>query len=485
MNTDFMIPNYINGKFEYSNSKQILKVKNPATNETLANVPISTNEETNKAIYAAKQAFITWSKKSISERISYLFSFKTLLDKNINTLSNIITKEHGKTISESLASIKRGIENIEHACSIHSLMTGNAIANITSNIDARSEQKPLGVFAAITPYNFPIMVSLWFWPYAIVCGNTFILKPSEQVPMSQQFIFELIHKINLPKGVMNLLHGDKETVTSIINNDDIIGISFVGSTKTAKTIYRTAASKGKRVQALGSAKNFAIIMKDANIEKSVNNITNSAFGCAGQRCLAISHVIAIDDIYKKFINIIINKASNLIVGNGADKNIDIGPLISFKHKQRICYYIEKGEKEGANILLDGRKIKQYKLTNGYYIGPTIFSNVTSKMAIYNEEIFGPVLLISKAKNLDDAICIINKCKFANSSCIYTESGKSAREFKQKIHASMIGINIGIPAPMTVFPFGGTKQSFFGDIKAHGKHSINFFSDTRVIVSRWF
>jgi len=485
MSNNITLSNFINGKFEKSTSSKMLKINNPATSEFLSNVPISSSSEVNKTVSAAKNAFPNWRNTPAIERARYLFRLKTLLDENIENIAIVVTKEHGKTLVEARGSVKRGIENIEHACGITSLMMGESLEDVATGIDTQTIRQPLGVFAAIAPYNFPAMVPFWFWPYAIASGNTFILKPSEQVPLSQQIIFELIDKIKFPKGVINMIHGGKEVVEALIDNDDIAGISFVGSTPVAKLIYKKAASKGKRVQAFGGAKNYAIIMPDADAEKSINNIVDSAFGCAGQRCLAISQTIMVGEAYNKFAKNLIKKTSNLKLGNGLKSNVDLGPVISAKHKKRICYYIDKALKEGANLLLDGRKINLDLLPNGHFIGPTIFNNVTPEMTIAKQEIFGPVLSICSVNNLDEAINLVHKSKFGNTCSIFTSNGYYARKFKHEIGISMIGINVGVAAPMAFFAFGGTKESFFGDIKAHGSDSIKFFTDTKVVISRWF
>ncbi len=485
MSNNNILYNFINGKFKQSNGNKTYTIKNPSTNEYLAEVPISTYTDVNNAVNAAKTAFNTWSNTPITERIQYLFKIKHILNENIHNIARHISIENGKTIQESILSIQRGIENIDHAIGATSLIMGKNIANIAYQINTYTMRQSIGVFAAITPYNFPAMIAFWFWPYAIAFGNTFILKPSEQVSTTQNLIFQLIQSANLPQGVLNLIHGDKITVKHLIKHPDINGISFVGSSQTAKVIYNESIKNNKKIQAFGGGNNYAIIMPDANKEKSISNIISSAFGCAGQRCLAISQLIMIDSAYDKYIDYLIQKTKRLNIGNSLNKNTDLGPIISEIHKNNICKHIEDGIKEGAKILLDGRNIYNNKFKTNNFLGPTILDNINPNMKITKNEIFGPVLNIIKLQNLDQAINIINNCKFANATTIFTSNGYTARKFENKVNIEMIGINIGIAAPMALFPFGGSKQSFFGDIKTNGDQAINFFTKNKIITSRWF
>ena len=480
-----ILKNFINGQWVSSEGTQSLEVRNPATDELLARTPMSTAVDVDRAVQAARKAFITWREVPAVERARYLFRYKALLDQNFDELAKILTQEHGKTFSEAKGSVKRGVENVEHACGIPTLMMGDSLEDISRGIDCRMRRQPVGVFAAIAPFNFPAMVPLWFWPYAIATGNTFILKPSEQVPLSQQRQFELMVEAGFPEGIMNMVHGGKDVVEAIIDHPDINGISFVGSSPVAKLVYENSPKTGKRVQALGGAKNYIVVMEDAELEPTVAAVTESAFGCAGQRCLAGSTAVLVGGAYDKFKDPLVESAKAIKVGYGMDDGVEMGPVVSARHKERVLSYIEKGVQEGATLLIDGRNIEVEGHPNGQFVGPTIFDDVDPSMTIIKEEIFGPVMAIAQAKDLDDAISLIHNCEYANATSIFTTNGKHARDFQYKAGVSMIGINIGVAAPMAFFPFGGTKNSFFGDTKAHGKDSIRFFTDAKVVISRWF
>ncbi|MEK7432287.1 MAG: CoA-acylating methylmalonate-semialdehyde dehydrogenase [Cyanobacteriota bacterium] len=475
--------NYVNGEFCESSSKDFLDVPNPATGETLAKVPLSTSEDLDRAVQAANKAFPSWRRTPAVERAKYLFKFKQLIEENFDEVAKCLTLEHGKNLLEAKGDLRRGIDNIDVACGMPSLMQGENLEDVGKNIDCVSTRRALGVFAAITPFNFPAMVPFWFLPYAIATGNTFVLKPSERVPLTQQKIFELWHKVGLPKGVINLVNGGKEIVTGMCEHPLIKGVSFVGSSPVAKYVYETAAKNGKRVQALGGAKNFLVVMPDADFENTVNILVESCYGCAGERCLAGSSLIFVGDAYEKFKDAIINRVKSLKVGDGLEPDTDMGPVISQAHKEKVMYYIQKGIDEGAEMLIDGRV--GYENTKGFFLGTTVFDNVKPEMTIAKEEIFGPVLCLLKVDTLQDAINIIENHELANTTSIFTTSGKTARDFTYNVEPSMVGINIGVAAPMSYFNFGGSKGSFFGDLKAHGKHSIEFYTDRKVVISRWF
>jgi malonate-semialdehyde dehydrogenase (acetylating)/methylmalonate-semialdehyde dehydrogenase len=377
------------------------------------------------------------------------------------------------------------IENVEHATGVTTLMCGYTLEDIAKGIDCHGHRQPMGVFAAIVPYNFPAMVAWWFLPYAIVAGNTFIVKPSEQVPMTQAKIFEIIDEVGLPEGVVNLVNGAHDVVNGLLDHPDIQGISFVGASPTAKYIYERCGATGKRVQALGGAKNIVAVMPDAAIEESMPSILTSFFGCAGQRCLSGSVLVPVGDAANELIERFVAGAKKLKVGNGLDEFTAMGPVISGAHKERILGYIEKGIAEGAELLLDGRDCQVPDHPNGYFVGPTIFDNVTPDMTIAKEEIFGPVTSIVRAKDIGEVIDLINTRNYANAACLYTTNGVTAREFKYRVTPSMVGINIGIAAPMSFFPFGGAGNSMFGDIKGHGQEIFQFFTDTKVVIERWF
>ncbi len=478
------VKNYIDGQWEDS-SGELLDVMNPATGEAIARVPLSTTEEVNKAIASARSAFPAWRETPPLTRARYMFKLKELMEENLEDMARTLTEEEGKTFAEALGEVKRGLENVEVAAGIPSMMMGYNLEDVAKDIDCVAVRQPVGVFAAIAPFNFPVMVPLWFLPYAVACGNTFILKPSEQVPFSQERIFQLIDQIGLPPGVINLVNGARGAVDALLDSDEIDGISFVGSSPVARHVYSRAAETGKRAQCLGGAKNFLVVMPDAPLKETVEAIMTSCFGCAGERCLSGSVILGVGEAYEPLKEKITDMAGKLKIGNGLQEGIQMGPVISRPHLERILSYIDKGIEEGAALILDGRGVRVEGHGSGYFIGPTIFDNVHPDMTIANEEIFGPVVSMIKAGDLDEAIKIIRKNRYGNTTSIFTSSGKSAREFKYRVECSMIGINIGVAAPMAFFSFGGAKGSFFGDLKGHGRDSIEFYTDKKMVISRWF
>jgi malonate-semialdehyde dehydrogenase (acetylating) / methylmalonate-semialdehyde dehydrogenase len=482
---DVPIANYIGGTWVRSGSADSLPLTNPATGEPLGRVPLSGAREVDAAVQAALAAFPTWRRTPPVVRARYLFAFKALLEAHFDELAGIVTQENGKTLNESRGSVRRGIENVEHACGIPTLMMGATLEDVAAGIDCEFVRQPMGVFACITPFNFPAMVPLWFWPYAIASGNTFILKPSEQVPLSQQRMVELAHEAGIPPGVLNLVHGGKDAVNALLAHPDIAGISFVGSSPVAQHVYATAARHGKRVQALGGAKNHIIVMPDADMDRTTQIVTESLFGCAGQRCLAGSVVVAAGAAYGPFKDRLLGAAKELKLGYGLDDGVTLGPVVSARQKERVTGYIDAGVKEGGDLVLDGRTARVADYPKGQFVGPTIFDGVTPAMTIGKEEIFGPVASITHAADLDAALALVHASPFANATSIFTSSGKIAREFRYRCGVSMIGVNIGVAAPMAFFPFGGTKGSFYGDLKAHGQDSVQFFTDKKVVISRWF
>ncbi|MEK6767983.1 MAG: CoA-acylating methylmalonate-semialdehyde dehydrogenase [Gemmatimonadota bacterium] len=482
---DLPIPNYIGGVWVQAGATESLPLTNPATGEALGRVPLSNAKDVEDAVAAAQAAFPAWRATPAPVRARYLFKLKALLDEHLDEISSIVTQENGKTLDESRGSVKRGIENVEHACGIPTLMMGQTLEDVATGIDCEYVRQPMGVFAAITPFNFPAMVPLWFWPYAIATGNTFVLKPSEQVPLSHQRIIELAHAAGIPAGVLNLVHGGKDAVNAILQHPGIVGVSFVGSTAIAKYIYTEAAKYGKRVQALGGAKNHVVVMPDANLDQTTNVVTESVFGCAGQRCLAGSVVVAAGKAYGPLKDRLLAAAKGLKMGYGLDEGVKLGPVVSARHKERVLGYIEAGVKDGADLLMDGRGARVPEYPNGAFLGPTIFDGVSPEMTIGKEEIFGPVASLTHVNDLDEAIESVHRSAYANATSIFTSSGKAAREFRYKVGVSMIGVNIGVAAPMAFFPFGGTKGSFFGDLKAHGQDSVQFYTDKKVVISRWF
>ncbi len=477
-----LVRNYINGKWIESSGTESIDVINPANKELIAKCPLGRKEDVDNAVIAAKEAYKSWRQTPVIDRVQILFRLKTLLEKHSEDLAKICTQENGKTLIESRGDVRRGIQMVETACGMPTLLMGKSLEDIASGIDSQAIKRPLGVFAAITPFNFPPMVPFWFWPFAIACGNTFILKPSERVPLTQIRVFELIEEAGMPKGVINLVNGSKEVVNSLCSHPDIAGISFVGSTPVAKHVYQTAASYGKRVQALGGAKNFMVVLLDANMDLAVKTVFESCTGCAGQRCLAGSVILCVGDVYTKFQEGIIKKAKEAVVGDGLDPAVNIGPVISEEARTRVKGLIQSAADEGAKILLDGRK--EADNLNGYFLRPTVISEVNKNMRIAKEEIFGPVICLAKVETFDEAIGWLNSSEYGNTASLFTSSGSAARKFSYEVDPSMIGINIGVPAPMSFFSFGGTKASFFGDVKVHGQASVDFYTDTKVTIARW-
>lgn len=478
-----MIRDYIDGKWVNSSAKATVPVINPANGTTIDQCPMGTSEDVNRAVRAAQAAFHDWKNVPVIERIQYLFKLKTLLDANVENLARMVTQEHGKTLVEARGSVKRGIQMVETATGMTTFQQGEFLEDIARGIDCTTIRRPMGVFAGIAPFNFPAMVPFWFWPFAIASGNTFVLKPSERVPLTHQLIFDLIEKTGLPKGVMNLVHGGKEVVTSLCTHPDVKGISFVGSTPVAKYVYETGNAHGKRVQALGGAKNFMVVLPDAVIDKSTATALESIIGCAGERCLAGSVVICVgDSTYQQVKERMVAAASDVSVGDGMDPNVHMGPVISQDSKTRVQGLIQSAVAEGASLLLDGRKDVDH--LPGFFLKPSVIGDVTENMRVAKEEIFGPVVLLAKAKSFEDAIAWINRCNYANTTTLFTTSGAAKRKFCNEVDPSMIGINIGVPAPMSFFSFGGSKDSFYGDIKAHGASAVDFFTDKKIITERW-
>jgi malonate-semialdehyde dehydrogenase (acetylating)/methylmalonate-semialdehyde dehydrogenase len=478
------LKNFINGEWVDNESGKYTDVINPATQEVIASCPDSTRNDADKAIKAASEAYQEWRKTPILSRTRYLHEYKNVIEENFEEISKTVVKEAGKTMDEARGEVRRAIESVEFSFGVPSLMTGFKIEDISSGIDETAERQPLGVFAALTPFNFPFMVPLWFLPTAIACGNTYIIKPSPQVPLSMDFAFKLLEEIDLPEGVVNLVHGGVEPATRIMEHPDVKGISFVGSSKIGKIIYETSAKHGKRVQIQGGAKNYMVVMPDANLKGSVSNILGSAYGCAGQRCLAGSVLVAVGDILNPLTEELVKQAKNLRVGYGLEESSQVGTIISQASVDRIKGIIDKGVSEGAKLELDGRKVSVEGFEKGNFIGPTIFSDVKTSMNIAKEEIFGPVLSIIHVKDFEEAIKAVNSSRYGNAASIFTSNGGYAREFKYQVNAGNIGINIGVAAPNAYFPFGGQKESFFGDTHGQGPDSIHFFTDSKVVIERW-
>ena len=476
--------NFVDGQWVRSSASDYLDVMNPATAQALTTVPLSPGAEVETAVSKASAAFYEWRRTPSGERIQPLFRLKTLLEESRDELARIITNECGKTYGESLGEIQRGIENVEVACGIPMLMQGTNNEDIASGIDEHMIRQPLGVVAAITPFNFPAMIPLWFLPYAVATGNCFILKPGEKVPMSSQKLFELIEKAGFPAGVLQLVNGGKETVDALLDHPSVRAVSFVGSTAVAKYIYSRAAANGKRAQCQGGAKNPVVIMPDADLEMTTRIMADSAFGCAGQRCLAASVAIAVGDAQDRFVESIADAAASRKVGYGLDEGVQMGPVIDPNSKARIEGLIGKGVAEGAKLVVDGRNQKVSGYEDGYFVFPTVLDHVPPQGEIAHTEIFGPVLSVMRAKTVDDAIELVNKRAYGNMACIFTGSGAVARKFRYEADAGNIGINIGVAAPMAYFPFSGWNESFFGDLHGQSHHGVEFYTQTKVVVERW-
>jgi malonate-semialdehyde dehydrogenase (acetylating)/methylmalonate-semialdehyde dehydrogenase len=477
--------NYIGGQWVAAQATGQLEVRNPATDEVLALVPLSGKADVDAAVEQARAAFPAWRATPPQERARYFFKLRQLLVEHSEELARMITTEMGKTLADARGEVQRGIENVETACGIPSLMMGYSLEDgAASGIDEEVIYQPLGVFAAITPFNFPFMIAFWFWPYAVATGNTFILKPSEQDPITQQYVFQLIEQVGFPPGVINLVNGGKETVNALLDHPDIKGISFVGSSKTAEYVYARASASGKRVQASGGAKNALVIMPDADWDAYLSTIMNSCFGSAGQRCLANSRILAVASAHDQARERITQAASRLRLGNGLQPGVDMGPVVSAAARERIIAAITQGVEEGADPVLDGRRVVVPEYPRGYFVGPTVLDAVQPQMHIYQEEIFGPVVAMTPLDSLDEAIELINAHDYGNAASIFTQSGYAAREFRYRAETGNIGINVGVAAPMAYFPFSGAKRSFFGTLHPQSRDAVRFFTESKVVITRW-
>lgn len=474
---------FVNGKWETADGSALHPVTNPATGEIIARVPYATAAQVDRVARLAHAAFLKWREVPVVDRVQVFYRYKGLLEQHAEEVARILSRENGKTLDDAKASVRRAIQMVEVACGMPSLMMGDSLENVARGIDSTSIRQPLGVCAGISPFNFPAMVPMWMFPFAIACGNAFILKPSEKVPMTPTRTAELLHDAGVPEGVFNLIHGDKIAVDALLAHPLVRAISFVGSTPVAKYVYETAAKHGKRVQALGGAKNHLVVMADADLEKTVEAIMGSAFGAAGERCLAGSVLVPVGEVAEPLLDLLLKKTRSLRIGGGLEPGTEMGPVVTGDHRQKIVGYIEKGLAEGAKPLCDGRGAA--KGSGGFFVGPTIFDNVTPEMTIAKEEIFGPVLSVIRVKTLDEAIDLVNSSRFGNTTSIFTGDGKSAREYASRIECGMVGVNIGVAAPMAFFPFSGWKNSFFGDLHAHGKDAVAFYTEQKVVMTRWF
>ena len=482
--TEAKVPHYIDGQWVESNAREWSEIVNPATGESLGKVPLSDAGEVTKAIDAAAAAYPAWRRTPPEDRIQPLFKLKQLLEEHIDDISRLITQENGKTFTEAKAEMRRAIENVEVACGIPTLMQGYNLEDVARGIDEMMIRQPLGVTAAIVPFNFPGMIAFWFLPYAIATGNTFILKPSERVPLTMRYVYELLEKTGLPKGVVNLVNGGKVAVDTLIDDPRVRAISFVGSTPVARYIYARAGEKGKRAQCQGGAKNPVIVLPDADMQMATQIISDSAFGCAGQRCLAVSVAVTVGDAQKTFRDAIADSASNLRVGNGLEDGVQMGPVITKQSKERIESLIGAGEKQGARVLVDGRNPKIPRHEQGNFVKPTILDGVPAASELSHTEIFGPVLSLVHANDMDEAMAFLERNPYGNQASLFTSSGAAARRFRYEAPAGNVGINIGVAAPMAYFPFSGWKDSFFGIMHGQGRDSVEFYTEKKVVVERW-
>jgi malonate-semialdehyde dehydrogenase (acetylating)/methylmalonate-semialdehyde dehydrogenase len=476
-----MIANLIGSQWRSPDVDASLPIYNPATGEVIGRVPMSGAKEVDAAVSAAVAAYTGWSRTAVMERVRLMFRYKALLEEHFEDLAAIITRHHGKTLEESRGEVRRGIEVVDFACGAPTLLQGRTLRDVSGGVDQDLYRYPVGVCAGIPPFNFPVMIPLWMFPLAVVAGNTFVLKPSERTPLGGARLAEIFLEAGFPEGVLNVVHGGSEAVNALLVHPDVNAISFVGSAPVARHVYTTAAAHGKRVQALGGAKNHIVVMPDADPEIAMPAILNSAFGNAGERCLAGSVAVAVGEAAEGLIGPLAKAAAKMVVGPGDEAGVQVGPLIRADHRDRVAGWVEKGVAEGAELLVDGRGQMSRP---GFFLGPTILDNVTSDMAVGHEEIFGPVLSVARAASLDEAIAQANRMALGNMATIFTQSGKSAREFRERVEAGMTGINVPIAQPFAFFPFSGWKGSFYGDLHVHGTDGIDFFTKKKVVVTRW-
>ncbi|EAG9784574.1 CoA-acylating methylmalonate-semialdehyde dehydrogenase [Listeria monocytogenes] len=475
------LKNYINGEWVESKTDKYEDVINPATGEVLCQVPISTRAELDQAAVIAEQAFEKWSQVAVPRRARVLFGFQQLLIQHKEELARLITLENGKNLSEARGEVQRGIENVEFAAGAPTLMMGDSLASIATDVEAANYRYPVGVVGGIAPFNFPMMVPCWMFPMAIALGNSFILKPSERTPLLMEKLVELFSEAGIPKGVFNVVYGAHDVVNGILENEIIKAVSFVGSKPVGEYVYKTGSANLKRVQALTGAKNHTIVLNDADLEDTVTNVISAAFGSAGERCMACAVVTVEEGIADEFLEALRTAAQNVKIGNGLDDGVFLGPVIREENQKRTIAYIEKGIEEGAKLTVDGRETG---LSEGHFVGPTILEDVTTDMTIWKDEIFAPVLSVIRVKNLQEAVRVANQSEFANGACIFTNNAKAIRYFREKIDAGMLGVNLGVPAPMAFFPFSGWKSSFYGTLHANGKDSVDFYTHKKVVTARY-
>ncbi len=484
INTVATIPLWIDGKAQPATTTRTAGVTNPATGKVTRHVPLANARDIDAAVASAQRAFPAWRDTPPLRRARILMRYRELLDAHRDELARLVTDEHGKTLSDAAGSVQRGIEVVEFAMGIPHLLKGEHSEDVGTGVDTHSLRQPLGVCAGITPFNFPVMVPLWMYPVAIACGNTFVLKPSEKVPSASMRMAELFTEAGLPDGVFNVVHGDKEAVDALLHHPNVKAVSFVGSTPIAKYIYETCAKEGKRVQALGGAKNHAVILADADLDFAADGLIGAAYGSAGERCMAISAVVAVESIADQLVEKLKAAAGKLKIGAGNEKTADMGPLISRVHRDKVAGYVDQGVAQGAKLVLDGRNLKVPGHEDGFFIGASLFDHVRTDMSIYKEEIFGPVLIVLRVKSLDEAIAMINANPYANGTAVFTRSGGAARRFEREIEVGMVGINVPIPVPIAYYSFGGWRNSLFGDQHVHGPEGVRFYTRGKVVTTRW-
>ncbi len=478
------IEHWIAGKTTSGSGDRTAPVFNPATGQQQAEVVLGTQGDVQQAIAAAKDAFGQWSQTSLSRRTKIMFSFRELLNSHADEIAGLITDEHGKVLSDALGEVQRGLEVVEFACGIPSLLKGDYSDQVSTDVDTYSFREPLGVVAGITPFNFPAMVPMWMFPVAIACGNTFVLKPSERDPSASMRIAELWQAAGLPDGVFNVVHGDKLAVDTILDSPDVAAVSFVGSTPIARYIHERGTANGKRVQALGGAKNHAIILPDADVDFAADHLAAAAFGSAGERCMAISAAVAVGSAADSLVAAVNDRARAVKVGAGRDEASEMGPVVTRQAQERIVGLIGTGEEQGASVTVDGRGYQVEGYQDGFFVGPTVIDNVTTDMDVYQQEIFGPVLSVVRMDDVDAAIALINDNPYGNGTAIFTSSGEAARRFQRGVHVGMIGINVPVPVPMAFYSFGGWKDSLFGDKHVHGPEGVSFYTRAKVVTARW-
>lgn len=476
----------VNGEWKESATAKYMPVTDSNTGEVIAEAPCCTVDEVNEAVNAAKNAFPAWSATPVSVRVQIMFRYKTILDAHLEELTLLVATELGKNLNEARGDVLKAIEVVELACSVPSLMQGDSLMNVSNGHDTVMYREAIGVFAGIVPYNFPAMIPFgWMIPLCITTGNTFVLKAASMVPQTAVRMLELLNQAGLPKGVVNLVTCSRNEAELLLKHPDIVGICYVGSTSVGLHIYSTAAAHGKRVQALCEAKNHALVLKDARLKTTAARVINSGFGCAGQRCMALPVVCVEEQVADEFVKYLVEAAKNIKVGAAYDPDTVLGPVISQEHKARVLEWINTGVDEGAKLILDGRNVVVPGYEKGFFIGPTILDHVTEEMSIGTNEVFGPVVCIKRVKNFEHGLAVMNANPFANGSCIFTQSGYYAREFTRRTHGGMVGVNVGIPVPISVFPFSGHKKSFFGDLHCMGKDGVAFFTEAKCVTSRWF